>query len=188
MKILLLGDEKLFPYLSNKLFFEDPKIEKKFNIKLWNLKKDILQQNKDIDAVLIKSDRFYSSYFEKQGFLVIPKWITSTLDISGPLENIYKKISKSIKEDLRKIEKQGYTCEISQDSNKLKMFYEKMYLPYISWKYGKFGTFANFFTIKHFFERGSKILFIKKENEYIFGGLFLKNKDRVFAQKKKAQN
>jgi hypothetical protein len=63
LKILLLGDEKLFPYLSNKLFFEDPKIEKKFNIKLWNLKKDILQQSKDIDAVLIKSDRFYSSYF-----------------------------------------------------------------------------------------------------------------------------
>jgi hypothetical protein len=181
LKILFIGDEKVFPYISSKLFLKEPSIEKKFKINLWNLKKEINNLEDDVNAVFVKSDRFFSSYFEKQGFTVIPEWISSTLDISGSFENINKKFSKSIKEDIRKIKKHGYTCEISGDPEKLKMFYHKMYIPYITWKYGEFGRYANFFTIKHFFERGSKILFIKKDNEYMFGGLFLENKNRVFA-------
>ena len=56
-----------------------------------------------------------------------------------------------------------------------------MYIPYISWKFGDTGVYANFYTIKHLFERGSKLLFIKFNDEYLFGGLFLKDKDKIFA-------
>jgi hypothetical protein len=56
-----------------------------------------------------------------------------------------------------------------------------MYLPYISWKYGIFIKYANFYSIKHIFEQGGNILFIKRNNEYFFGGLFLKKKDKIFA-------
>jgi hypothetical protein len=181
LTILFIGDEPIFPYISSILFSEEPKIEKYFNIHLWNYKKKINQIHSDINAVFIKSDRFYSSFFEKQGYKVIPKWISATLDISEPLENVYKKFSKSAKEDIRKIKKYSYTYEISQDPDKLNLFYYKMYLPYISSRYGKFGKCLNFYSIKHYFERGSKILFIKLDNEYMFGGLFLKKKDKVYA-------
>lgn len=180
LTILFIGDENLFPYISSILFSEEPKIEKKINIHLWNYKKRIDQIHSNIDAVFIKSDRFYSGFFEKQGYTVIPKLITTTLEISEPLENIYKKLSKGVKEDIKKNKRYGYTYEISQDKDKLKMFYYKMYLPYISWKYGKFGKCSNFFSIKHYFERGCKILFIKQNDEYLFGGLFLKKKDKVY--------
>jgi len=98
-----------------------------------------------------------------------------------PLDSVYKKFSKSIKEDIRKMKKYGYNYEITQDLDKLKMFYYKMYIPYISWKYGKTGVYANFYAIKHLFERGSKLLLIKLDDEYMFGGLFSIKKDKVFA-------
>ncbi|KYK29867.1 hypothetical protein AYK20_04890 [Thermoplasmatales archaeon SG8-52-1] len=181
IKILLIGDNKLFPYLSNLLFLKEPKIEKSFNLFIWNIKKKVNKNNLSIDAVFIKNDRFYSHYFEKQGYTVIPEWISTTLDVSNSLEKIYKKFSKSVKEDIRKIKKYGYSYEISQDPNKLEMFYYKMYIPYISWRYGIFIKYANFYSIKHLFEQGGKILFIKRDNEYFFGGLFLKKKDKIFA-------
>lgn len=181
LTVLFIGDEKIFPYLSSILFLNDPKIEKSFSLFIWNIKKKIDRNNLSIDAIFIKNDRFYSHYFEKQGYIVIPEWISTTLDVSEPLEKIYEKFSKSIKEDIRKIKKYGYSYEISQDSSKLEMFYYKMYLPYISWKYGIFIKYANFYSIKHIFEQGGKILFIKRDNEYFFGGLFLKKKDMIQA-------
>lgn len=181
LSIFLIGDERIYPYISSILFLEEPKIEKRYKIHIWNYKKKLNQIQPDIDAVFIKSDRFYSRFFEKQGFTIIPEWISTTLDISEPLENVYKKFSKGAIEDIRKIKKYGYNYEVSQDPDKLKMFYHKMYLPYISWKYGKLGTYPNFYTIKHLIEQGSKLLFIKLKDEYLFGGIFLKNKDKVFA-------
>ena len=181
LTILFIGDKKIFPYLSSLLFSEYPEIEKNFNVFIWNIKKIINKNNLSIDAIFIKNDRFYSHYFEKQGYIVIPEWISTTLDVSEPLEKIYKNFSKSVKEDIRKIKKYNYSYDISQDPSILDMFYYKMYLPYISWKYGIFIKYANFYSIKHIFEQGGKILFIKRNNEYFFGGLFLKKKEKIYA-------
>ncbi|KYK24260.1 hypothetical protein AYK24_06400 [Thermoplasmatales archaeon SG8-52-4] len=181
LTILFIGDERLFPYLSSILFSKEPEIKKSFKIFIWNIKKKVNQNDLSIDAIFIKNDRFYSRYYEKQGYTIIPEWISTTLDISESLEKIYKKISKSVKEDIRKLKKYEYSYEISQDPSKLEMFYNKMYLPYISWKYGKFIKYANFYSIKHIFEQGGKILFIKLGNDYFFGGLFIKKKDKIYA-------
>jgi hypothetical protein len=181
LTILYLGNENPSSYILEILFSGEPQIKKSKKIHIWNYKKEINRNKSNIDAVFIKSDRFYSNFFEKQGFIVIPEWIGMFLDISEPLEDIYKRFSKGAKEDIRKIKKYGYTYEISQDIDKLKFFYYKMYLPYVSWKYKKTAECINFFALKHIFEQGSKILFIKENNEYIFGGLFLINKGKVLA-------
>jgi hypothetical protein len=104
-----------------------------------------------------------------------------TLDISQPVEKIYSKFSKSAKEDLRRMKKYRYPYEISSDLNKLEMFYYQMYLPYIISRHGKQANCASFYTFRHLFERGSKLMLIKHDDEYIFGSLFLIKKNRVHA-------
>jgi len=81
LTIFFISDEDLSPYILEILFSEDPKIEKQFNIHIWNYKKKINQIRTTIDAVFIKSDRFYSNFFEKRGFTIIPEWISMTLEI-----------------------------------------------------------------------------------------------------------
>ena len=179
LTILFISKKNLSPYISNLIFSKESKIVKKFNVNIWNYKKKINQIVSDTDAVFIKCDRFYSNFFEKKGFIVIPEWINMTLDISEPWDSFYKKLSKSAKEDIRKIKKLGYTYEITRDIDKLKMFYYKMYLPYISWKYRESEIQANFYTIQHIFEQAGELLLTKLDDEYIFGGLFLRKKDKI---------
>ena len=56
-----------------------------------------------------------------------------------------------------------------------------MYVPYGLWRFPETAIFTNYYTLKILFELGSKILFIKHKGEYIFGGLFLKDKNKVTA-------
>ena len=177
--ILFIGNKILSPYLSNLMFQTQPEILKNFRIYIWDYKKKINQLHLDVDAVLIKSDRFYSGFFEKKGFTIIPEWIKMTLDVSESWDIIHKNLSKGVKEDLRKIKKFHYDYEVTSESDKLKMFYYKMYLPYLSWRYKDPDMRANFYAIKHLFEQGSELLLIKNDNEYLFGGLFLKKKNKV---------
>ena len=177
--ILYVGDEKLCPYLSELLFVNKPKIDKEFKFRIWNYKKKIKEISSKIDGVFIKSDRFYTRYFEKQGYTTIPEWVTIKVDISEPLEKVYSNCTNGMKEEIKKIKKYGFTYEITEDIDKLRFFYNKMYLPYISWKYGKFGRVYNYYTIKNFFNRGCKILFIKQNDQYLFGGVFLQKDKEV---------
>ena len=126
VNILFLSNEYPSPYLLDLIFSEKPKIEKKFKTHIWNYKKKVDCDTENINAIFIKGDRFYSRFFEKQGFKSIPGWITMTLDISEPLDIVYQKFSKSAKEDIRKIKKMGFTYEISQDMDKLKNFCQEL--------------------------------------------------------------
>ena len=179
--ILFISNKDLCPYLKSILFLNNPKIQDSFKINIFNYKKRINKIKSKLDGVFVKCDRFYSGYFEREGFTIIPEWIAMKLDISEPLDDIYSNLSKGAKEEIRKIKKHGFTYEISQDKNMLELFYNKMYIPYITHKYGELDSCANFYAIQHLFERGSKILFVKLDDEYLFGGLFLINKNKVSA-------
>jgi len=181
LKILYLSNEELYPYLMNILFSEEPKHKKIDKIKIWNIDKKIKEKYNKIDAVFIESNTFYAGYFEKQGFIIIPESISMTLDISEPFERIYKKFSKSAKEDIRKVKKYGYAYEITQSLEKLKLFYHKMYLPYISQRHKKIAIHTNFHAIRTSFEKNGKLMLIKQKNEYISGAVFSIKKEKAIA-------
>jgi lipid II:glycine glycyltransferase (peptidoglycan interpeptide bridge formation enzyme) len=128
---------------------------------------------------LIFSEEPQIKRIEKIHIWNISKKLSMILDISEPFEKIYNKFNKSAKEDIRKVKRYNYTYEISRDLDKLKLFYNHMYVPYTYSRHGKLAICANFFTIRHLFERGSKLMLIKLDNKYIFGSLFFIKKDMV---------
>ena len=147
LKLLFIVAKDLSSFLVNLIYIQKPDIEKKFKITILNKKKIINQMQSDVDAIFIKCDRFYSGFLEKQGFTIFPEWIRMTLDISMPLEKFYANLSKSAKEDIRKIKKMGYTYEVSHDINKLDFFYNKMYIPFVSYRFPESDIFSNFYKL-----------------------------------------
>jgi len=177
--ILFLSNENSLSYFPDLVFSDDPKIKRIEKIHIWNVSKKLAGNPFDIDAVFIKCDRFYSGFLQKNEFNTFPEFISITLNISEPFEKIYNEFSKSAKEDIRKVKRYGYTYEISRDLDKLKLFYNHMYMPYTYSRHGKLAICANFFTIRHLFERGGKLMLIKLDNNYVFGSLFLIRKNTV---------
>jgi hypothetical protein len=181
LKILFISNTTPSPYILHLIYTNKPKIERNVKFNIINIKKYVSKIQSDIDAVFIKCDRFYSGFFEKQGYKIIPEWIRMIIDISEPLESFFNTLSKNAKEEIRRIKKLDYTYEVSQDLEKLKLFYYNMYIPYTAWRYPETDIHTNFYIMKHLLDQGSKILFIKYKDEYIFGGFFLKKKNFVTA-------
>jgi len=177
--VLFLSNTDSFSYLPNLIFSEGISIKKIKNLHIWNISKKFCEIPSDIDAVFIKCDRFYSNFLQKQDLTVIPELISMTLDVSEPFEKIFTKFNKSAKEEIRRIKRYKYDYEICQDLDKLKLFYNHMYMPYTYLRHGKLAICANFYTIRHLFERGSKLMFVKLDNEYVFGSLFFFKNDTI---------
>jgi hypothetical protein len=179
INIIYIANNNKFSNLHDKLFikgFQSKKIKKSF---IWNIKKNLNSCPFDYDAIFIKNDIFFSRFFEKKGFIVIPEFISFILDTSKSSETITKKFKKSIKEDIRKIKKICYTYEITSNPEKVKMFYNQMFLPYIKNKYGKLSDVPHYEFIRYLLERNSKLILTKLNNEYLYGALFSLKKDQI---------
>ena len=179
INVLFLSNTDSFSYLPDLIFSEEPSIKKIKNLHIWNISKKFSETPSDIDAVFINCDRFYSDYLQKQELTIIPELISMTLDVSEPFEKIFNGFNKSAKEEIRRIKRYKYEYEVYQDLDKLKLFYNHMYMPYTYLRHGKLAICANFYTIRHLFERGSKLMFVKLDNEYVFGSLFFIKKDTI---------
>jgi len=181
ISILLICKKRSFLYLSKKIFSKKPSIKVIGTVHLWNINKKINNFSSEIDAVFVKNDLFYSRFLKEKGFVIIPEWISMSLDVSESIEKIYNNFNKSGKEDIRKVKKYGYTYEISRDVNKLNLFYYKMYLPYTYQRHQESTICANYTSIRHLFERDNKLMLIKRNDEYVYGSLFSVKKDKVTA-------
>lgn len=180
--IYYLSNNSIDTFLIKTLFTNDFKIKEIGKIFIWEIKKKKFNNLPDIDAIFINCDIFYSHFFEKQGLIILPEWISMEMDTSKPINDIHKSFSKSIKEDLRKVNNNGFSYELTDDLDKLKLFYYKMYLPYTKRRYGKSAQIYNYIAIRHLFERGFKLMLIKKDGEYVLGSLFSVKKDTLITK------
>lgn len=174
LSILYYGDKINFVYFSTLLFSETTNEKCLGKIGIKRIKKELKNLPYEADLVLIKTDRSYSGFLQKKGFITIPEWSDTWLEISDGLEDVIKRFKKSAKEDIIKIKKKNYTYEISKDIDKLSFFYNELYLPFISERYGQLALpktmNLNFNEIKSLFIKDKGVLLlVKKDKEYIAG-------------------
>jgi len=170
LEILYIGNDiSNFSYIINVLNLKKPSIEKKGKTFLWNIQKNI-NKLENTDAIIIKNSYFYTNYLHRNGFIVIPEYIEMILDTSKPYKDLYNDFHRSVKKRLRRSNFFNYSFEISDELDKLKLFYNDFYIPYIQKKFDDSAIIANFSILKFNLKRG-RLIFIKKDDEYIFCSL-----------------
>lgn len=178
---LFLGGEKTIPYLSNLLYSEEPRKEKIGKIFIWKIKSKLNLNHCRADLIFIKIDGLFSRFLARQEFIIIPEWVLFMLDLSKPLQEVWKlSKNKSLSEDLRRIRKHKYSYEITRDPAKFEYFYHQMYLPYIAKRYGKLMLLTDFHHMKRIFEKGV-LLMVKKKNEYLAGNIIVMHNKSVLS-------
>jgi hypothetical protein len=132
-------------HIIEKLCSKDVTITKIKRVYIWELRKFVDKQ----DAVLVDMYKSFANSF-KDGFLV-PSLVGQVLDIDRPINEAIK-LSNS---ELKKVHK--YKCEISNDPEALKFFYEKIYVQYAKTRYGKFAHIENFSYLEKIFRNGELV-------------------------------
>jgi len=178
IKVLFCGDNYSFQYVSNILFQEI--LETQYNKKKYfilRLSKKLNYLSKRADVTIIKTDRFFSRYLQKKGFIIIPSWVNLKLDISKPLEDIVKNFKKSAKEDVNKVKKFNYTYKLTKSEKEFDQFYNEIRNPYFSKRVGDQaipGT-TSYFELKNAFKKGS-LLLVKDGKQTISGFVVIQYK------------
>lgn len=175
---LIVGSVEFAHYFANLVYSENHKIQTLMRIAYCNIP-SIIDQMK-VDIIVVEADAMLSKFFSREGFLILPQ-IDFTVDISRSQEKIFATMSRLRRRTLNAIEKLGYSYETTRDPRKLKIFYHKMYLPYISKRHGKSAKLSNFFALYQVFRRGG-VLLAKLDGKYVSGILYDIHGDKVNAR------
>ena len=130
------------------------------------------------DIVFLAANNVFSDFFLSKNFFVLPQ-LNFILDMSGSLELTLSRMDPSKRRLLHKIEKRAYSYEITNDIEKLKMFYNKMYSPHILSRHGKSAELVSFNECKKLLKKGG-LLLAKLDDNYVSGALFVRNTDELY--------
>ena len=89
------------------------------------------------DIVICEISQFAIEYFKSLYGYIIAEWTTMRINIDRPLKEICHIKVSNFSDVLRRIRKYNMSYEVQSDKASFRYFYEKMYLPYISKRYGK---------------------------------------------------
>jgi hypothetical protein len=170
IRILYVGKKLRLPYILQLIHLDESEVKKGRKNYFWNIRQkfDYIQGN--VDLFIVELNTLLASKAKKEGFLLIPEWVKFTLQVPDSIEKFIRGANKSLKEKIRKVRRNGYSYEISRDPERLKLFYYKMYTPYISQRFSYLPYIHNFYSVKRIFKTGA-ILFIKHNDEYIAGNV-----------------
>lgn len=150
------------------------------NFNILTSDKNQLKGKDNAEILWIKHDLFFRRYLQKRGFITLPERISMVFDTSTIHQDIFEELPGTISCDISKSIRMGYSYEfIENDEEKLMKFYKEMYVPYVKWKYGDTAKIATYTLLKHLYSQNGHILFIKQNEEYIFGGVFTVEKKTI---------
>jgi hypothetical protein len=165
LALLIAGSGDVYPFLLNRIYHTEPEATRQGRRLIWKIP---AVDKSQINAILIEADRSFSRFLSQRGFVTIPEWVLFTMDVSMPVEEIFRRWRRYEGDNIRKIRKYQYVHEVVCDQERLHIFYYRMYLPYIMSRFGKLALIASFGYMKNLLQRG-ELLLVKRESEYVSG-------------------
>jgi hypothetical protein len=100
----------------------------------------------------------------------LPSWVRTELDLADAEERM--RLSDNVRRDVRRIRKNRFDYRVSTDERDLVDFYQGMYLPYASLRYGKHSIVMSYDEMVGGIRAGWELLLVRKEGEAVAGQLF----------------
>lgn len=176
LSVLFVGGKTFPSFLSEQFFKNSPQVKFVKKVWIWRIG-HISRVDPDVDGLITSCDGFYQRWVEKAESYVFPHFVDMVLDVSEPIEVFFKKSTKSVKADIQKVRKYGYSFEPCPDVNGLQQFYEQMYLPLIRTRHGNARVYTPpFFVFRWLQMMGYRLVLVKNNRgEVITGGYYYAN-------------
>lgn len=181
MTLLFFGKKESLAYLSDIVYENEPSIKTHSTVFIWSIKKKIDFYSKDADLIVVRTDRFFSHFLNKKGFIIIPEWIEMSMAIQKNSGTLSQTLGSSAQKDIHTIQKYDLSYEISQDAEKFDFFYFNMCLPYMMKRHGNQALLDmnDYENVKRNFRRGF-LLFVKEKETYIAGSIIIIRKKTAY--------
>jgi len=179
LAILFAGQLQNKNYLAH-LAFADSPVDQALGWRwLWALLPPVgKRESGGVDIRIIELHESQRRLLRRRFQFFVPIWIGGEVDLSCRIARLQH--SRNAKADLRRMQKNETTYEVTRDPEAFEEFYLNMYLPYIKNRYGDRA-----FSMSHDEMVGkyecSELLFVKVRGERVAGQILLYEDDRVRA-------
>jgi hypothetical protein len=100
---------------------------------LWNVPRVVARHGNDCCVVLVHARERFRRLLGPQRWLGVPTWVLGEFALPLAREVL---AAETVRSDLRRIRKFGYSFEVTQDLRRYEDFYHHMYLPYALQTFG----------------------------------------------------
>ncbi len=135
----------------------------------WQFLNLIERKKKSLAFVIAEMNQKPASRLFPRSAFFIPDWLNGEVDLESGL-SCYLNRNNTIRSNMRKVRKAGFTYEIHKSETYLSFFYEKLYLPFISARHNEAACIRDFSDMKSEIEHG-QLIFIKQGAEIVAGEL-----------------
>jgi len=133
----------------------------------------------DVKAVCMRGPLV--SRFRTNGYLVLP-CVDFGLDLRVPMTDIYERLSRRRRRDIKKLERYNYSYTICRsDDRDFDFFYWKMYFPFMTRRFGTGAIIRSYLRSKACYRDNGGIIFVKREKKPVAGILFQIRRKTLYA-------
>jgi hypothetical protein len=97
----------------------------------------IAKYSERVSLLVIDVELLYCKLLPTRQYLEIPQWVRQKYAVPETWEQVLGSLRKNTKRvDLRRVRKYGFTYRISREEEDFKDFYHRMYVPYLTSRFG----------------------------------------------------
>ncbi|MFZ1744923.1 MAG: hypothetical protein WAU17_03315 [Nitrospirales bacterium] len=168
--IVVAGLQPWADYLPRRFFACAPRREVVGSVPVWALPSFLKRLAVDADIIVARIDRVSARLFFEDGYLVVPESIGCRLSLPVDLDKLAQ-ASRSVKEDLGMLRREGFTMEVSHREADCEAFYSSMYLPFVQKRHGEFAVIHKVHQLRRKFRRGG-LIWLRRGDQRIAAALF----------------
>jgi hypothetical protein len=166
IRTLYIGALSNCDFILNKVY-DLYDVVKKENSNIWGIRSHLRILGQLADLIVMDIPWPYQFLLPRNQFIESPAWVCQRTAISLEWSEVERKFSKEARtEDFRKIRKYGLSYETTTDPKDIETFYDQMYCPYLTNRFGDLASIEPRWKIRHFAQKG-KLLQIKRDGHVI---------------------
>lgn len=136
----------------------------RLRIPAWRVRREIESAAGRADLVVADLPWPWARVLRGRGFVEVPAWINQRLALPAAWPDVFPRLRRSARgEDLRAIRKNGLTYRLVRDETAIRRFYEEMYVPHLTRRFGEAAYIEPEWKIRYCVEQGTLMEILRGE-------------------------
>ena len=164
LRVFYFGSGNHLAWVRDSAFASCTLESERSRIPVWHAQREIERAASGVDLVVADLPWPWQRQLRARGFIEAPAWVNQRLALPGQWKDVFPRLRRSARgEDLRAIRKNGLTYRLVRDENAIRRFYEDMYVPHLTRRFGEAAYIEPEWKIRYCVEQGTLMEILRGE-------------------------
>jgi hypothetical protein len=164
LRVFYFGSVNHLAWVRDSAFASCTLESERLRIPVWHAQREIALAAAGVDVVVADLPWPWQRQLRGRGFIEVPAWVNQRLALPEQWRDVFPRLRRSARgEDLRAIRKNGLTYRLVRNENAIRRFYEEMYVPHLTRRFGEAAYIEPEWKIRYCVEQGTLMEILRGE-------------------------